>query len=212
MVETLLAIPGAIHAIREILAGRNSDPRAVLAHLETMRSSLVKFAEIGPCLDEIRKLHQTLQKVDHVLDPCLRYFARATASGYFNPVKYPLGKARSLWELAKPHSINEFIDSLSSLQFVEDGLHVKTPTGIRRIPRWSLETRNLKERVDTAFYSIDQRPPGSPQDVLNVAESLRDLSHHIKTRMSAADQEIRDLAAEISKVLANLERGLNNGR
>jgi hypothetical protein len=210
MVETLLAIPGAIHAIYELATAKKSDPKAVLAQLETMRSCLVKFSAVGHYLEEVRQLQQNLQKVDYVLDPCRRYFARATVSGYFDPVKYPLGKARNLWDLAKPHSLNGLIESLVSLRFVEDGLHVETELGIRRIPRWGVETRNLRSRIDNAFASIDHCPPGSPQDVLEVAGGLRDLSDHVKMRMSLADQEIRDRAAMISKVLATLERDLKN--
>jgi hypothetical protein len=214
MIEALLAVPGTLHALRELLAAKKPDSKTGLAKLEAMRASLVTFSTVGAWLDEARQLHQSLRDVDIALAPSVESFARATGDGYFESFNYDLGKARRCWETAKPHSLNGLIETLGWTRFVKDTSLIATETGTLRIPRWGVQVRELRTQIDAAFLAIDRNPdppPPPPAQIFAAATSLKALYDHIKTQMLLADQEVRDRVSRISKALSTLEQDLKNG-
>ena|ERR1700741_536365 len=207
IIEAILSIPGALQASRDFLARKKPDPKAALQELDNVRANLLVFSAIGAWFDEVKQLHQNLQNVDVALEPCVRCYSQATASGVFVPERYPLGTARDCWNVAKPHSLNRLIDSLGSMRYVTETILVETEGGgKRRIPRWGAHTVELKVCVDNAFAEMDRRP--STDQVRKAGVALKTLADHIKNRMIIADREIRDRATEISEALARLERDL----
>lgn len=214
VIEAILSIPGAFHASRELLARKKPDPKAALVELDAMRANLLTFSAVGAWFDEVKQLHQNLQNVDVALEPSVRCYSLATSSGAFNSEAYPLGVARNCWDTTKPHSLNNLIDSLGSMRYVkvEDTVIVETEgSGLRRIPRWGVQTIYLKTRIDALFGDIDRRPPASAQQIREVAENLKILADHIKGQMIAADGAIRLRATKISEALASLARDLKEG-
>lgn len=208
--EAFLSIPGAVHASRELLSRRKPDLKAALQELDTMKANLVTFSAVGSWFGEAKELHQNLQYADVALEPCVEVYVRATASGVFDPKAYSLGDARKSWNSAKAHALNRLIASFASMRHVEKTL-VDAGDDLLRVPKWGVQTVQLKRRIDAVFAALDRLPSASDGHIVEAADALKTLSDHIKHQMMVADYEIRNQATAISKVLADVARDLKNG-
>lgn len=214
MLETILAVPGALQSLRDLLNRPKPDPEALLKQLEVVRGSFVDFSNEGARFAEARALRQHLQMVSIALGPSENCFQKALRGGIFVPKYYSLGSARESWSITQQQALPSLMEFLGGMRYLagEDTIRIEIKRGVyKRIPAWGQETLDWTSQIKSAFKAVDQNPPVSLDQITAIASALRDFSHHIREQMVAADQEFHNRADSISNALETLARELKHG-
>jgi hypothetical protein len=214
MIEAILAIPGALQSLRDLINKPKPDTQAILGQLDLVRGSFVDFSSEGARFVEARGLRQHLQMVSIALGPSDHCYQRAVRGGSFNPRQYSLGSARESWNIAQQQALPSLMEFMAAMGHLDDEhtVRVEIKKGIyRRIPVWGEETLDWMTQIKIAFKAIDQHHSVPPDEIRVVANALRDFSNHIREQMAAADHEFHKRADTISKALETLARDLKHG-
>ena len=197
--RALLAIPGAIKVLRELLRSERPDTTAAARVADSLAEHLGRFREIGRWLEEAKLLHELLQNLENSLDEIQKEWGRATADGRFAAHRYRVEVVRPAWERSQ-HPFEQL------LSFAETITHVDTKALVRDVnglptsgPEWAqlLATRRLA--IVEIFKRWDEAT--TTELVNKLGHEMRSVDDLVKRLAGKADARIRNEAHALGRAL-----------
>lgn len=210
IIQAILNIPACIKNIKEILSKKEeSDTSTALEKLDELRNHLIMFDLAASWLEEIKRLHEHLQRFDETLEPIRRQYQNALESGKFISQNYRLSEVRKTWEIAKSLNLNSLIAFAQQIERIEKAPLVISSNGkFISGPKWARSLLLLRANIDKCFTEYDK---GNDSAVIKIAEYMNSLAAYIKNDMFYADERLRKEATKLGNSLSELSGRLKNG-
>lgn len=206
--NALLAIPGAIKNIRDLLSSEKLDNKAALRELGKLSSSLMEFSRLSFWLEEVKRLHEIMQRADQTLDDIRRQYAQATASGRFVSHEYHFSEVRKIWEVFKNTNLTEFIVFAKEVKEIEsEPLIVRDDNTFVTGPEWATRILDTASKIEQGLAKYDC---GDDAQVTVIADLCNQIASQVRTTMFHADERIRRGAVELGKQLSDLSSSLRD--
>lgn len=187
----LIEIPGAIVAIKELLAkSKDTSVRdRIESEIERLEVAVINYARMHYALSEWKELHDRLQMVERSLE---RLDLEMTSENIDKNTIKMIWTTFALNQLSKLQSFEKEVRQIGS------NIDLTSPTQPSKIINWPEEFRSRAAAVEQEITRkrIDQD---------RLREQIGDLITLIRDSMTSVDRSLRTLAGELANASRELE-------
>lgn len=205
-VQAILAVPGALESLRSLTGPAPSDSDHEITRIAT---SLTKFSIVGDWFSEAKSYHDALTHVDGAAHTLYEYASEPVRDGGFNHDKYNSVMIVRHWSALR--NTQSFIPKLVSVMerfehYSGDPLILsadRAPMGDAAF----VEFVHLGARIDTL---LKEYKPSRARDKEKICDSVDQFRHHIFKQIVRANQDMIDIASQLSGRLGELTAELRS--
>lgn len=209
LVQTLLAIPGALEALRSLSSKYStSDADNALKRIAEIENSLSNFSRTALWFREAKELHENLTQLDQGIEDLVFVAALPYGEGGFNPDKLNMEKMIITWRAVRNSFIIKLLTFFQDVKIInEEPLVLDEDSRPISGPDYMLRFAKLKYDIDSLFSIYSPGDSDKKKMVCDLVEKLHD---HTKAQVLSADRMIITMAFEMSECLLVLNTKINS--
>jgi hypothetical protein len=199
----LLAIPGAIKNIRDLLSAPKPDIMEAQNKLCLLTRQIAVLGTLSSWLREAKQAHEELQRLDTFLGDVNIVYQNAFESGRFNFAAYDVERVRRTWQVVKPNALESVLTFAQNIERIEGHPLVRNSDDqFVSGPAWCKGLLDRRDLVDSLLTKHSKA--ASSKTIEQLADSMNNIVVFTKSLLLEADQSIRKQAAEMGELFAQL--------
>lgn len=215
--STLLAVPGTVKNLADLVNGGSPDKAKLLAGLRLLREQLLGFAGMHVWLEEAKDRHSLLQQAFGALQELRYHDNKAREKGSFRAEHYEVRDVRRIWLPIAKTWLSRLSVERTAPRYVltRTGLGQATLMEEQRVDEDSGKLDRLRRAVDQLLTDWDEgkreirTEARSVPIELAISAAIEDVESQVMDAMHRLDDEMKDVASYLGTTCTEMYGALN---